>query len=519
MFERYTESARRIIFFGRYEASQFGSPYIETEHILLGLLREDKALTSRILRGQATVESIRKQIEDATTIREKISVSVDLPLINECKRVLAYAAEEAQRLSHKHIGTEHLLLGLLREEKSFAAHLLNEQGVSISRVREQLAQESGAASEAAIEARQFGVLEDFSVYLTRLARLGRLLPLIGRENKLEEIMHILGRSSKNNVVLVGEPGVGKRTIVEGLAQRVADNMVPTFLQGKLLVAIDLPTVTTAALHGNGSKEFLSAVARELFRASANTIFFFDELHALLAAGPGGGAHEITMVLKPALLSGGVRCIASATPQEYRTAITKARWLERCFLAVYVEPATEAETIRTLEGIKDRFEKFHSVQYAEDALAAAVVYSNRCVKDRHLPDKAVDLIDDAGAYVKMKNEKVALPQEIVECGKRIKVIVQQMEDAIANHEFEKARFYSAEERKQREALLGLEQKYNIPQARISTVTVEHIEEVLARWTGMPVAAIREASSSPEMTEGKQKQDAPRREKKQRRKKSP
>jgi ATP-dependent Clp protease ATP-binding subunit ClpC len=405
----------------------------------------------------------------------------------------------------------------LREEKSFAAQLLNEQGVSISRVREHLAQEPGS-SEAAMEAGQFGVLEDFSVHLTRLARLERLLPLIGRENKLEEIMHILGRSSKNNVVLVGEPGVGKRTIVEGLAQRVADSMVPTFLQGKLLVAIDLPTVTTAALHGNRSKEFLSAVARDLFRASANTIFFFDELYALLA-GPAGGAHEITMLLKPALLSGGVRCIASATPQEYRAAIKKARWLERCFLTVHVEPSTEAETVRTLEGIKDRFEKFHSVQYAEDALAAAVVYSNRCVKDRYLPDKAVDLIDDAGAYVKMKNEKVALPQEIVECGKRIKFIVQRMEDAIANHEFEKARFYGDEEKKQRDALRELEQKYNIQQARISTVTVEHIEEVLARWTGMSVTAIREASSSPEMTEGKQKPDAPRREKKQRKKKSP
>jgi len=225
------------------------------------------------------------------------------------------------------------------------------------------------------------------------------------------------------------------------------------------------------------------------------------------------------VQKPALLSGGVKCIASATPQDYRAAIKKARWLERCFLAVNVEPATEAETIRTLEGIKDRFEKFHSVQYAEDALTAAVVYSNRCVKDRYLPDKAVDLIDDAGAYVKMQNAKVALPQEVIECGKRIKVIVQRMEDAIANHEFEKARFYSAEERKQREGLLALEQKYNIQHARVSTVTVEHIEEVLARWTGMPVAAIREASSLPEMTEGKQKPDTPARAKKQRKKKSP
>src|SRR6476660_891684 len=220
MFERYTEKARRVIFFARYEASQFGSPYIETEHLLLGLLREDKALTNRFLRSHASVESIRKQIEGHTTIREKVSTSVDLPLSNECKRVLAYAAEEAERLSHKHVGTEHLLLGLLREENCFAARVLNEHGVHLSSVREELAKVM--QDTQVIEPREFVLLSEYSQYLTRTAREERLLKLIGRAKEFEQMVHILGRSGKNNVVLVGEPGVGKRTIVEELARQVAD---------------------------------------------------------------------------------------------------------------------------------------------------------------------------------------------------------------------------------------------------------------------------------------------------------
>jgi ATP-dependent Clp protease ATP-binding subunit ClpC len=229
-------------------------------------------------------------------------------------------------------------------------------------------------------------------------------------------------------------------------------------------------------------------------SGANTIFFFEELYPLLAA-EAGGAHEITMLLKTALLDGKVRCITSATPQEYRAALRRARWLERCFLPVKVPPATEAEAVRMLQGIKDRFEKFHSVQYADDALTAAVVCSNACIQDRYLPEKAIDLIDDAGAYVKMKLESVSLPPEVIEARKRLKFVVQRHEMAIGNHEFEKARFYSDEEHKQKEALRELEQKHNIQHAHVGTVTVEHIEEVLARWTGMPVALIRQKCSSP------------------------
>jgi ATP-dependent Clp protease ATP-binding subunit ClpC len=481
MFERYTEKARRVVFFARYEASQFGSPYIETEHLLLGLLREDKALTNRFLRGQHAVEEIHKQIENATIKHEKFPTSVDLPLSNECKRVLAYAAEEAERLGHKHIGTEHVLLGLLREEESFAAQLLQERGLRLSGIREELATEAGEGQEGPSR-RELGMLSDFSTSITSMAQEGRLPPLIGREKEMQQVMQILGRSSKNNAVLVGASGVGKATIVHGLAQRIVDDTTPEFVSKKMLAMIDLAMVVTAAQHSAKSKEFLAAASAELVRSGAGTIYFFDELHALLAA----GTPEVTLLLKPALLAGTVRCIASATPEEYHTGLKKARWLERCFLPLEVQPPDEAEAIEVLAGVKERFEKFHSVQYSEGAVRAAVEYSNRCLKSGSLPEKAVDLLDDAGAYVKMKYES-RLPQEIRDAMKRIKFIVRRMEDAIANHEFEKARFYSDEERREREKLLQLREKHEVEQVR--TVDEEDVAETLARWTGMCVAAIR------------------------------
>ncbi len=490
MFERYTEKARRVIFFARYEASQFGSPRIETEHLLLGLLREDKALTHRFLRGPAPVEDIRKQIEANTVVREKVSTSVDMPVSEEAKRVLFYAGEEAEHLSHKHIGTEHLLLGLLREENSFAARILNEHGVRLSAVREELARTIEEMAPVAPKA--FVLLSEFSGYMTRMVKEGRLRPLIGREKEFEQMVHILGRSNKNNVVLVGEPGVGKKTMVEELVQRVADNAATAFLQGKLFVSIDLAMVVTAAQHSRRSTEFLSAITDEIVKAEKDTLFFFDELHALLAAGPEGGAHEITLLLKSALLSGKVRCIASATPAEHHAAVERAPWLNERFLAVKVEAPNEETAIKVLQVEKDRFEKFHSVQFTNEAITAAVLLSNRLIADHGLPDKAIDVIDDAGAYVKMKQEKAVLPEEVIEARKRLKFISARHEGAVENHEFEKARFYSDEERTQREALTQLHMKHNIPERPV--VTQADIEEALARCTGMPVAAVREISGS-------------------------
>ncbi|MDR3675944.1 MAG: ATP-dependent Clp protease ATP-binding subunit [Acidobacteriota bacterium] len=486
MFERYTEKARRVIFFARYEASQFGSPFIETEHLLLGLLREDKALTNRFLRSHASIESIRKQIEGRTPIREKVSTSVDLPLSQECKRVLAYAAEEAERLAHKHIGTEHLLLGLLREDKSFAAEILHERGLRLSTLREELSRVQNDKT-ATTRPKETSLLGEFSRDLTQAAMENQLDPLVGREGELERVVQILCRRTKNNPVLIGEPGVGKTAIVEGLAQRIADGDVPSFLADKRILALDLSLIVAGTKYRGQFEERLKTIMKELMEAQ-NAIIFIDELHTLVGAGSAEGSLDAANILKPALSRGEIQCIGATTPAEYRKSIEKDRSLERRFQAVKVPPPSEAEGIKILFGIKDRYEKFHAVTYTDEALNGAVYHSNRYIPDRFLPDKAVDLIDEAGARVKLRQS--SLPEEMIDVQKRIKFVVHRMENAIANHEFEKARFYSDEERKERENLRLLREKYNIDETAMGVVTQEDIEEVVARWTGVPVTAIKE-----------------------------
>ncbi len=499
MFERYTEKARRVIFFARYEASQFGSPYIETEHLLLGLLREDKALTNRFLRSHASVDSIRKQIEGHTTIREKVSTSVDLPLSNECKRVLAYAAEEAERLSHKHIGTEHLLLGLLREEKCFAAEILHERGLKLLEIRAELsratqekapqgATQGRSRSEAAGGAsREQSLLAEFSRDLTQVAMDNQLDPLVGRDGELERVIQILCRRTKNNPVLIGEPGVGKTAIVEGLAQRISDGEVPSFLADKRVLALDLSLIVAGTKYRGQFEERLKTIMKELME-NQNCIIFIDELHTLVGAGSAEGSLDAANILKPALSRGEIQCIGATTPGEFRKSIEKDRSLERRFQAVKVPPPNEEDAVKIIMGIKDRYEKFHAVSYTDEAIEFSVSHSSRYIPDRFLPDKAIDLIDEAGARVKLR--QTSLPEEITEVQKRIKFIVHRMENAIANHEFEKARFYSDEERKERENLRALRDKYHLDESTAGIVGREDIEDVVSRWTGVPITSIKE-----------------------------
>src|SRR5271168_5036585 len=487
MFERYTEKARRVIFFARYEASQFGSPYIETEHLLLGLLREDKALTNRFLRSHASVESIRKQIEGHTTIREKVSTSVDLPLSNECKRVLAYAAEEAERLSHKHIGTEHLLLGLLREEKCFAAEILHERGLRLSTIREELARTSQEKAAPQRGQRESSLLSEFSRDLTQSAMDSQLDPLVGRDGEVERVVQILCRRTKNNPVLIGEPGVGKTAIVEGLAQRIADGDVPSFLSEKRILALDLSLIVAGTKYRGQFEERLKTIMKELME-SQNAIIFIDELHTLVGAGSAEGSLDAANILKPALSRGEIQCIGATTPGEYRKSVEKDRSLERRFQAVKVSAPNEEESVLVLQGVRDRYEKFHAVSYTEEAIRYAVYLSNRYISDRFLPDKAIDLIDEAGARVKLR--QAMLPDEVSEVQKRVKFITHRMETAIANHEFEKARFYSEEERKEKEHLRQLREKLKLDDSSTGVVTREDIEEVVARWTGVTVTSIKE-----------------------------
>ena len=497
MFERYTEKARRVIFFARYEASQFGSPYIETEHLLLGLLREDKALTNRFLRSHASVESIRKQIEQHTTIREKVSTSVDLPLSNECKRVLAYAAEEAERLSHKHIGTEHLLLGLLREEKCFAAEILTERGLRLPAIREELqrtTQEKAPATgkQASGSGRQEqSMLAEFSRDLTQSAMDQQLDPLVGRDTEVDRVIQILCRRTKNNPVLIGEPGVGKTAIVEGLAQKIADGEVPSFLADKRVLALDLSLIVAGTKYRGQFEERLKTIMKELME-NQNSIVFIDELHTLVGAGSAEGSLDAANILKPALSRGEIQCIGATTPAEYRKSIEKDRSLERRFQAVKVPPPNEEDATKIIMGIKDKYEKFHAVSYTDEAITFSVSHSSRYIPDRFLPDKAIDLIDEAGARVKLR--QTSLPEELTEVQKRIKFIVHRMENAIANHEFEKARFYSDEERKERENLRALRDKYHLDDSSAGIVTREDIEDVVSRWTGVPITSLKEEETA-------------------------
>src|SRR5215831_21356645 len=452
MFERYTERARRVIFFARYEASQFGSTTIETEHLLLGLIREDKNLTNRFLRNHSSIESIRKEIEGRTTIREKVSISIDSPLSNECKRILAYAAEEAERLNHRHIGTEHLLLGILREEKCVAAEILHERGLRLNAIREELAR-SVVDRQTLIKPKETPLLSEFSRDLTQAAMDGVLDPLVGRDQEIDRVIQILCRRTKNNPVLIGDPGVGKTAIVEGLAQRIVDGEVPSFLADKRILVLDLSLIVAGTKYRGQFEERLKTIMKELVD-NPNTVVFIDELHTLVGAGSAEGSLDAANILKPALSRGEIQCIGATTPAEYRKSIEKDRSLERRFQAVKVPPPTEKDAIQILNGVRDRYEKFHMVRYDPAAIESAVYQANRYIPDRFLPDKAIDLIDEAGARVKLLQD--SLPKEMTEIQKKIKIIVSHMESAITNHEFDKAEIYRNEERVQMENLRSVKE---------------------------------------------------------------
>jgi ATP-dependent Clp protease ATP-binding subunit ClpC len=486
VFERYTEKARRVIFFARYEASQYGSPYIETEHLLLGLMREDKALANRFLRSHGSIESIRKEIEQRITIRERISTSVEVPLSQESKRILNFATEEAERLGHRHVGTEHLLLGILREEKCFGAEILQERGLRLSTLREELARSAGEKAPAA-RPKETSLLAEFSRDLTQAALEGQLDPLVGRERELERVIQILCRRTKNNPVLIGEPGVGKTAIVEGLAQRISDSDVPPFLAEKRILSLDLSLIVAGTKYRGQFEERLKTIMKELME-SQNSIVFIDELHTLVGAGSAEGSLDAANILKPALSRGEIQCIGATTPGEYRKSVEKDRSLERRFQAVKVGAPSEDEAIQVLEGVRERYEKFHAVSYTDEAIRYAVYLSSRYIPDRFLPDKAIDLVDEAGARVKLR--QATLPDEVAEVQKRVKFITHRMETAIANHEFEKARFYSEEERKEKENLRAVRERLKLDDTNTGIVTREDIEDVVARWTGINVSSIKE-----------------------------
>jgi ATP-dependent Clp protease ATP-binding subunit ClpC len=487
VFDKYTEKARRVVFFARYEATQYGSPYIETEHLLLGLLREDKAPASRLFL-RTSIDSIRSEIEAQIVKRPKTSNATDIPLSVECKHILTLAIEIAEELHQKDVGVEHILLGILREERCLAYEILSKRGMRFATVRDELVKGAVGVKVPVNRPKETSMLAEFSRDLTKAAEDGTLDPLVGREKELERVVQILCRRTKNNPVLIGETGVGKTAIVEGLAQRIASGNIPSFLANKRIVTLDLSLIVAGTKYRGQFEERLKTIMKELIETQ-HTIIFIDELHTLVGAGSAEGSLDAANILKPALSRGEIQCIGATTIAEYRKTIEKDRSLERRFQSVKVAVPTEDETILILKGIQERYEKFHLVTYTDDAIKYAVYLSNRYITDRFLPDKAIDLIDEAGSRVKLR--QVDIPDEVVDAQQSIKFVTRRMEAAIQEHEFEKARFYSEELRKAQDKLRDLwDNKYRITDRASGIVDRSDIEEVVARWTGVTVSAIKE-----------------------------
>jgi ATP-dependent Clp protease ATP-binding subunit ClpC len=469
MFEKYTETARRVIFHARYEASKFGSEYIETEHLLPGILRTDGFLALRLLKAPEKVAAMREQIEKQFPQREKISTSVDLPVSQRCKRVMTYAAEEAARLSHEHIGAGHLLLGLLRVEECAASKIMVENGLTSAQVEHELlpgdapSQGAPAIGPVAIHAPP----ED-SHDLTAAARNGTLNPLIGRERELDRIIEILSRRARNNPVLIGEPGVGKNALVEVLAQRISDGAVPEALAERPIITIDASSLISAP------------------SVIPNAILYVQGLFDLAGKGAGWSVVEAIRVLEPVLAHSGIQCIATGTPSGLRLTVERAASLARLFEVVPLLPPTEEEAIRMVSGAKEQYEKFHGVVFTDEAVETAVAASRWFLRHRQLPDRAIDLIDDAGARVKLRSQSE--PPGNVEIRKRIRQVVRLMEKAIVNHDFENARVYSEQERRERQNLQRLRDELGqTPQTNV--VNAEDVVEAVASRARVPVEAVR------------------------------
>ncbi len=395
-------------------------------------------------------------------LREKISTSVELPLAPETKRVLAFAHEESDRLQHRHIGTEHLLLGLLREERSMAAEILYERGLRLNAVRDEIARQSGHEARGS-QKKDTPHLIEFSRELTDDAANDKLDPLIGREAEIERLVQILCRRTKNNPVLIGEPGVGKTAIVEGLAQRIVSGDVPSFLENKRILSLDLSLIVAGTKYRGQFEERLKQIMRELIE-NPQYIVFIDELHTLVGAGSAEGSLDAANILKPALSRGEIQCIGATTPAEFRKSIEKDRSLERRFQAVKVPPPSEAEAVAILYGVRERYESFHQVHYTEDALEAAVYQSHRYIPDRFLPDKAIDVIDEAGARVKLRV-------------RREQVNLDDWDTQLTD--WSRSAFDDSAPQNTEDTIVSAQ------------VTRDDVEEVIARWTGIPVTSLKEA----------------------------
>jgi ATP-dependent Clp protease ATP-binding subunit ClpC len=485
MFEKYNEKARRALFFARYEASKLGSRVIESEHILLGVLREGEEIIKEIFsRFNVKPEQIRREVEGDRLFVDRISSSAELPLSEESKKILAYAAHEAESMLHQYVGTEHLLIGILRVESSTAARILTAKGLNVYGVREETISIL-KEREADKQKKELPFLAEYARDLTAMAHQQQFDPLIGREKEVERIIQILSRRTKNNPILLGEPGVGKTAIVEGLAQRIVDGNVPLFIANKRILSLDLSLIVAGTKYRGQFEERLKGIIKEL-KENQDIIIFIDEIHSLIGAGSAEGSLDAANILKPALSRGEISCIGATTIREYRRYIEKDRSLLRRFQAIIVNPPTEDETLQILEGVKERYESFHKVKYSDTAIKSAVYQSNRYITDRFFPDKAIDILDEAGAKVKLR--RVADTQNLRRLEAETRSIVKEMKKAISDKDFEKAVFLREREIELKEEIERFKAEREMVGEEAMEVTQRDVEEIISSWTDIPVTSI-------------------------------
>ncbi len=485
MFEKFTEKAKRILFLARYEASQQGSKAIGTEHLLLGLLKEgEETIRELFARASVSMDLLQAELERRSPVREKLSTSVEIPVGDDTKKALQYAEEEAERLMHPQIGTEHLLLGLLRMEDAPAGRMLAERGIRLYAVREDAV---GLVKRRSLpkKKKETPFLNEFARDLAELAQRRVFDPLIGREAEIERVVQVLSRRRKNNPVLLGEPGVGKTALVEGLATRIADGEVPPSLLSKRILALDLSLVVAGTKYRGQFEERLKGIIAEL-TGSDDVILFIDEIHSLIGAGSAEGSLDAANILKPTLSRGEVQCIGSTTPRDYHKYIEKDRALVRRFQPITIRPTTEEETFTILEGVKERYERFHGVRFAADAIRAAVYQSNRYITDRFLPDKAIDVLDEAGARVKL-TKRISYA-EIKRTEQDLRRAVDGMKGALARKDFDEAVAFHDKEVTLRRRHEDLNRRYEEESNKILDVSRAEVEEVIARWTGIPIQSV-------------------------------
>ncbi|MFJ8247862.1 ATP-dependent protease ATP-binding subunit ClpC [Peribacillus asahii] len=495
MFGRFTERAQKVLALAQEEAIRLGHNNIGTEHILLGLVREGEGIAAKALYALGLgADKIQKEVENL--IGRGQDTSQTIHYTPRAKKVIELSMDEARKLGHSYVGTEHVLLGLIREGEGVAARVLNNLGVSLNKARQQVLQllgsnESGGHQGAAAANASTPTLDSLARDLTAIAREGSLDPVIGRSKEIQRVIEVLSRRTKNNPVLIGEPGVGKTAIAEGLAQQIINNEVPEILRDKRVMTLDMGTVVAGTKYRGEFEDRLKKVMDEI-RQAGNIILFIDELHTLIGAGGAEGAIDASNILKPSLARGELQCIGATTLDEYRKYIEKDAALERRFQPIQVDEPTIEESIQILKGLRDRYEAHHRVSITDEAIDAAVKLSDRYISDRFLPDKAIDLIDEAGSKVRLRS--YTTPPNLKELEVKLEEVRKEKDASVQSQEFEKAASLRDTEQRLREQLEETKKTWKEKQGQEnSEVTIEDIAHVVSSWTGVPVTRLAQTES--------------------------